>query len=124
MPNSLFYFCNFSIQFAPTNDAFDAFEAANPGSVAFLTSPEGFDDLLEVLTFHVHAGVVVSSDVMDELEIEMLNGETAEVVVEDDVYFVEDSEIIAGDILVGNGVIHIIDRVMIPESLRSRLRKL
>lgn len=97
--------------FAPTNAAF---EAVDPAVVKYLTSPEGKDDLTKILTYHVFPGVVYQSDVADG-EITMVSGDDA--TVKADPPMIENANIQAGQILANNGVIHVIDAVILPESL-------
>jgi transforming growth factor-beta-induced protein len=96
--------------FAPTNDAFAAIDA---DTMAYLSSPEGKDDLINILTYHVYPGIVHSSTLADG-EITMLNGDMA--TVDADMTMIENAKVIDGgaDILVSNGIVHLIDAVIVP----------
>jgi transforming growth factor-beta-induced protein len=95
--------------FAPTNDAFAAL-------------PEGaLDDLLadkealtNVLTYHVAAGTNDAAAVVGLTSLEMLNGDSADVVVDGDTVTIAGATIVVTDIQADNGIIHVIDAVMLP----------
>ncbi|KAL9183128.1 hypothetical protein ACHAXT_004915 [Thalassiosira profunda] len=95
--------------FAPTNKAF----AALPEGAldALLADPEG--DLTDILTYHVVAGNVLSTD-LETGDVETLNGDSVAVTVSDDGVMINDSNVVIADILACNGVIHVIDAVLIP----------
>ena len=98
--------------FAPTNDAFAALlEALDIEKEDLLEHP----DLSAVLLYHVVEGAVFSTDLEDGMEPETLQGETLMISLEDGV-FVNDSEVIDADIEASNGVIHVIDEVLVPEA--------
>jgi transforming growth factor-beta-induced protein len=96
--------------FAPTDDAF----AALPdGTIdALLADPEG--DLTQILLYHVVPGAVMAADVTDGLEAETLQGSTVLFTIEGDVVMINEANIIATDIVASNGVIHVIDAVILP----------
>ena len=97
--------------FAPTDDAFAALPA---GTVESLLKPENKDDLVNILTYHVLSGKVMSSDIAGKsLEVKMLNGSMAKVNAMSGV-MVENANVVAADIEAKNGVIHVIDAVIIP----------
>jgi uncharacterized surface protein with fasciclin (FAS1) repeats len=102
--------------FAPTNDAF----AALPdGVVDALLLPENRDLLTEILQYHVVLGSVPS----DELEtgaVTTLNGGLA-VRVEPDRVIVNNASVVQPDVTASNGVIHVINRVLIPPSVQEEL---
>jgi len=98
--------------FAPTNAAFDALgeETIN----ALLADP---DTLRNILLFHVLPGTVVDAATAVSLvgtSIETGNGQRIELRLDGDALLVNDSQIIATDIFGVNGVIHVIDAVLIP----------
>ncbi|NJN84605.1 MAG: fasciclin domain-containing protein [Caldilineaceae bacterium] len=97
--------------FAPTDEAFAALPA---GTVeALLADPEG--DLTQILLFHVVPGKVLAADISDGLEAETLQGATLTFTVGDDgSVMVNDVPVIATDIEGANGVIHVIDSVLLP----------
>jgi uncharacterized surface protein with fasciclin (FAS1) repeats len=94
--------------FGPTEDAF----AALPdGTVAaLLQDPE---TLANILLYHVVPGVVKAEDVVNLTEATMANGQTVSIYVNDGV-MVNDANVIVTDIMAKNGVIHLIDKVLIP----------
>lgn len=97
--------------FAPTDDAFAALPA---GTVDSLLKPENKDDLVNILTYHVLSGKVMSSDIAGKsLEVEMLNGSMAKVNAMSGV-MVDNANVVTADIEAKNGVIHVIDAVIIP----------
>ncbi|MEJ5248618.1 MAG: fasciclin domain-containing protein [Caldilinea sp.] len=99
--------------FAPTDEAF----AKLPPDVlqAALDDPEGL--LTQVLLYHVVAGKVMSSDLSDGLEVATLQGESVKFTLSDGAAMVNDANIIAADIEASNGVIHVIDTVILPPSI-------
>ena len=99
--------------FAPTDDAFAALPE---GTIeALLADPEGA--LTDILTYHVVAGKVMASDVVTLDEATTLNGQTIKITVDGDSVILNDTVmVIATDIEASNGVIHVIDAVLIPSS--------
>jgi phosphate transport system substrate-binding protein len=105
--------------FAPTNDAF----AAVPEDVvAYLTSEAGLPTLTEILTYHVVSGAVMSADVTDMMADtmqmsavggDMLGGQL-DVKVTDMGVTVNQAHVVTPDIAASNGVIHVIDSVLLP----------
>ena len=94
--------------FAPTEEAFAALE---PGTIDFLLANP--DILTDILLYHVVAGEVTASQVVGLTEAEMLNGDTVSISVNGGV-MVNDANVIATDIFAKNGVVHLIDKVLIP----------
>lgn len=98
--------------FAPTDDAF----AALPdGILAALLEPENLDVLVSILTYHVVSGTVLAADVTDG-EVATLEGSTIELATTDGVT-VNGASVIVADVLASNGVIHVIDAVILPPDL-------
>ena len=95
--------------FAPTDDAFAALPE---GLVDALLLPENEATLVAILTYHVVPGTVLSTD-LAEGDVETVEGQTVAVSLEDGV-FVNDSEVVTADIEASNGVIHVIDSVLLP----------
>ena len=98
--------------FAPTDEAFAALPA---GTVENLLKPENKDQLIAVLTYHVVPGKVMSADIAGkqlmaatvqggELSIDATNGVK-----------VNGANVVAADVLASNGVIHVIDQVLLPQ---------
>ncbi|NNE36101.1 MAG: fasciclin domain-containing protein [Rhodothermales bacterium] len=92
--------------FAPTDEAFAKLPA---GTVENLLKPENKDQLVAILTFHVVAGKVMSSDLLKTASAKTVNGESASFGLR-----VGDANVIQADIVASNGVIHVIDTVLIP----------
>ncbi len=96
--------------FAPTNDAFKTlFATLGVKGVEDLTA----EQLTPILTYHVVSGNVMSSD-LSNTSVKTLNGEKIQIDLSDGVK-INDSNVIAADIKGKNGVIHVIDKVLIPE---------
>lgn len=99
--------------FAPTNDAFNKLPK---GTVEQLLKPENKDRLVDLLTYHVYPGKLVASDLMklNGKEIKMLNGKPAKIKVKNGSVFIDGAKVTTPDVMAKNGVIHVIDTVMIP----------
>lgn len=106
--------------FAPTDAAFAALEAANPGILdAVLSDPTGL--LTTILTYHVVGGEYLSGDVLAATSLPTLQGESLTVSMRNGAPYVDDSQIVAVDIAAKNGVIHVIDSVLLPDIVVSSL---
>lgn len=99
--------------FAPTDAAFEKLPAEL--LEAALADPEGL--LTQVLLYHVVSGKVMSTDLSDGLEAATLQGESVAFTLGDGVAMVNDANIVAADVETTNGVIHVIDTVILPPSL-------
>lgn len=97
--------------FAPTDAAFAKLPA---GTVESLLLPENKDQLVEILTYHVVAGKVKAADVVTLTSAKTVNGASVAIRVENGTVFVNDSQVIATDIWASNGVIHVVDTVILP----------
>jgi len=96
--------------FAPTDGAFDAFEAKNPGVLAKLSKAE----LADVLKYHVVAGTAaMSGDLKDEQALVTLLGSPVLIDTTGGVK-VADAKVTAADVKASNGVIHVIDKIILP----------
>jgi uncharacterized surface protein with fasciclin (FAS1) repeats len=96
--------------FAPTDEAFAALPA---GTLEALSAdPEG--DLAQILRYHVVPGKVMAADVSDGLEAETLQGASVSFTIEGDKVMINGATIVATDIEASNGVIHVIDAVILP----------
>jgi uncharacterized surface protein with fasciclin (FAS1) repeats len=96
--------------FAPTDAAFDALPA---GTIdALLADPTGL--LTEILFYHVVSGTALSTDLSDQQEIVTLNGLPVTVTINGSGVFINDAQVIIADIIADNGVVHVIDAVLIP----------
>ena len=97
--------------FAPTDAAITALvEALEITAEDLLALP----DLGEILQYHVVAGAAMSGDLTDGQEIETLLGENVTVTINAEGVFVNDAQVTAADIEAGNGVVHVIDAVLLP----------
>ena len=100
--------------FAPTDDAFAAVPQETLDALA--ADPKGA--LTDVLTYHVVAGKVMSTDLSDGMMAETVNGESVEITINDDgTVMVGNATVVTADIETANGVIHVIDTVLIPPSM-------
>lgn len=99
--------------FAPTNEAFGKLPQ---GALEDLLKPENKGKLTDLLTYHVKDGKVLAEEALklDGKEITMLNGKPAKLEVKDGNLFIDGAKVIQTDIQAKNGVIHIIDTVMMP----------
>jgi len=97
--------------FAPTDAAFAKLP---PSTVQFLLDPQNVGVLTDILTYHVVADGLLSPDVLARPALDTLNGQRIDVSLQGGLPFVDQSQIIAPDILASNGVIHAIDTVMLP----------
>ena len=98
--------------FAPSDEAFSALD---PNLLADLLKSENKDKLTGILTFHVLAGKVMSSDISGTIEATTVNGQKVTVKKSYGNVFVNDAQVVAADIEADNGVIHVINKVLIPE---------
>ena len=98
--------------FAPTDEAF----AAPPeGTVENLLLPENKEQLIAVLTYHVISGKVMSTDLQDDMMAATVQGGDITIDLDNGV-MVNDASVVSADIETSNGVIHVIDKVILPSS--------
>jgi uncharacterized surface protein with fasciclin (FAS1) repeats len=97
--------------FAPTDAAFAKLPA---GTVDSLLKPENKDQLTAVLTYHVVPGSVMAADVVKITEAKTVNGATISVKVDGETVMINDAKVTTADIAASNGVIHVIDTVILP----------
>ncbi|MCF3595989.1 fasciclin domain-containing protein [Rhodobacteraceae bacterium LMO-12] len=96
--------------FAPTDAAFAALPE---GTVETLLKPENKDQLVAVLTYHVLPGKVMATDLVDDMKAATVQG--GEVTIDlDNGAMVNDAKVTTADIAASNGVIHVIDKVILP----------
>lgn len=98
--------------FAPTDDAFAKLPA---GTLEDLLKPENKDKLVAILTYHVVAGKVMAADVVGLDNATTVNGAVADITVANGTVKVDEATVTATDIKASNGVIHVIDTVIIPD---------
>ncbi|MGI9290063.1 MAG: fasciclin domain-containing protein [Gammaproteobacteria bacterium] len=97
--------------FAPTDEAFAALPA---GTLDSLLKPENKDQLTAILLYHVVPGKVMSSDLSGTVNAETLQGSTVEVVASASGVTVNGANVVKADVAASNGVIHVIDAVILP----------
>jgi len=97
--------------FAPTNEAFAALPA---GTVANLLKPENKAQLVDILTYHVVSGSVLAKDLSDGEMIATVEGKSVEARVSGNDIFINSARVMTADIAATNGVVHVIDRVLLP----------
>jgi uncharacterized surface protein with fasciclin (FAS1) repeats len=97
--------------FAPTDAAFAALPE---GTVDMLLKPENKDKLVAVLTYHVVPGKVMAADVVKLKEAKTVNGAPVAIMVSGDKVMINDATVVTADVDASNGVIHVIDKVILP----------
>ena len=97
--------------FAPTDEAFAALPA---GTVEDLLKPENKDKLTAILTYHVVAGKVMAADLSNGMMATTVQGSDVKIMTEGGVT-VNGANVTAADIEASNGVIHVIDAVILPK---------
>jgi uncharacterized surface protein with fasciclin (FAS1) repeats len=100
--------------FAPTDAAFAALPA---GTVEMLLKPENKDKLIAVLTYHVIGAKVMSTDLSNGQEAATVQGEKVKVMIAGGKVMISGATVIAADVKATNGVVHIIDKVILPPSM-------
>lgn len=97
--------------FAPTDDAFAKLPE---GTVESLLKPENKEKLIAVLTYHVVPGKVMAADVVKLTEAKTAQGSTVDIKVAKGKVMVDNANVIKTDIECSNGVVHVIDAVILP----------
>jgi uncharacterized surface protein with fasciclin (FAS1) repeats len=97
--------------FAPTDDAFAKLPA---GTVESLLKPENKEQLAAILTYHVVPGEVMAAEVMNMSEAETVNGKALSIKAEGGAVMVNDATVTQADVDASNGVIHVVDTVILP----------
>ncbi|MDB1124045.1 fasciclin domain-containing protein [Vibrio sp. kj40-1] len=98
--------------FAPTDEAFAKLPA---GTVETLLKPENKDQLVAILTYHVVSGKVMASDVVNLTSAKTVQGQDIAIKVMGSKVMVNNANVIATDVAASNGVIHVIDSVILPK---------
>jgi len=96
--------------FAPTDEAFAKLPA---GTVENLLRPENKEKLVAILTYHVVSGKVMAADVKT-MKAKTVNGQSLDIQVNDGAVTVDKAKVIKTDVDASNGVIHVIDTVVLP----------
>ncbi|MDX1300299.1 MAG: fasciclin domain-containing protein [Pseudomonas sp.] len=97
--------------FAPTDEAFSKLPE---GTVEMLLKPENKDKLVSILTYHVVPGKVKAAKVITMDSAPTANGADLAIRIDGETVFVNDSRVVATDIGASNGVIHVVDSVILP----------
>jgi len=101
--------------FAPTNEAFAALPE---GTLEMLLMPENKDKLVAILTYHVVAGKVMSSDLSNGQKAATVQGESVMVDISYGNVKISGAKVVAADVAASNGVVHVIDKVILPPSMK------
>ncbi len=97
--------------FAPTDEAFARLPE---GTVENLLKPENKDQLIAILTYHVVPGKVDAAKVTTLDTAKTLQGESISIAVKDGKVYVDNAQVVTADIETSNGIIHVIDHVILP----------
>ena len=97
--------------FAPTDQAFNNLP---PGALEVLLKPENKDQLRSILTYHVVPGRVTASDVVKLTSAKTVNGQEVRISVLKKVVRVNEAKVTKTNVVASNGLIHVIDRVIVP----------
>lgn len=97
--------------FAPVDEAFAALPE---GTVESLVKPENKETLTGILTYHVIAGKVLSTDLADGMKAKTVNGQDVTIHLTDGKVFVNDAEVVIANVETSNGVVHAINKVIMP----------
>ena len=100
--------------FAPTNEAFAALPE---GTLEMLLKPENKEKLVAVLTYHVVSGKVMSNDLSNGQKATTVQGEKVKVAIKGKEVRISGAKVAAADVAASNGVVHVIDRVILPPSM-------
>ena len=99
--------------FAPTDEAFAKLPA---GTVENLLRPENRKKLQAVLTYHVVPGYVSASEVMKMTSAKTVQGTEVDIAVKNGSVMIDNARVVTADVAASNGIIHVIDTVILPES--------
>jgi uncharacterized surface protein with fasciclin (FAS1) repeats len=97
--------------FAPTDAAFAKLPA---GTVETLLKPENKDQLAAVLTYHVVPGKITAAEVVKVSEAKTVNGAPLKIMASGDKVMINDANVVKADTPASNGVIHVVDKVLLP----------
>jgi uncharacterized surface protein with fasciclin (FAS1) repeats len=97
--------------FAPTDAAFTAIQK----DVDSLLKPENKAKLANILTYHVVSGKHMAADLKDGTELTTVQGEKLQVAVKDNTVMIGDAYVSTADVSASNGVVHLIDKVLLPK---------
>jgi uncharacterized surface protein with fasciclin (FAS1) repeats len=97
--------------FAPTDEAFAKIDSE---TLSDLLKPENREKLAAILTYHVVPGKIMSSDIRGDIKVNTASGKSISIKVASGKVTINDALVVATDIEADNGVIHIIDTVLLP----------
>lgn len=97
--------------FAPTDSAFAAIQK----DVDVLLKPENKAKLANILTYHVVSGKHMAADLKDGAELTTVQGEKLKVSLKDNKVMIGDAHVTTADVTASNGVVHLIDKVLLPK---------
>lgn len=97
--------------FAPTNEAFAALPA---GTLENLLKPENKQQLVDILTYHVTSGNVMAGDLSNDMSVTTVNGADLKVMLSGSNVMINDAGVTTPNVQASNGVVHIVDKVMLP----------
>jgi uncharacterized surface protein with fasciclin (FAS1) repeats len=97
--------------FAPLDDAFAELPE---GTVETLVKPENKQQLTSILTYHVLVGKIMSTDLSDGMKATTVNGEEVTVHLKEGKVFINDAQVVLADVETDNGVIHAVNKVIMP----------
>jgi uncharacterized surface protein with fasciclin (FAS1) repeats len=98
--------------FAPTDEAFAKLPA---GTIESLLKPENKAKLQRILTYHVVAGRVMAADVTKLKTAKAVSGDMLKIAANDGAVLVDGAQVVKADVAASNGVIHVIDTVLLPK---------
>ena len=101
--------------FAPTDEAFAALPE---GTLESLLKPENKDQLVAILKYHVVSGKIMSTDLSNGQKATTVQGEKIKVAIKSGGVKIENANVVAADVKAKNGVVHVIDAVILPPSMR------
>ena len=97
--------------FAPTDAAFAAIQK----DVDNLLKPENKGKLTKILTYHVVGGIHMAAEFKNGTELTTVQGEKLKVSLKDNKVMIGDAQVITSDVIASNGVVHLIDKVLLPK---------
>jgi len=100
--------------FAPTNEAFAALPE---GTLESLLKPENKDKLVRILTYHVVSGKVKSSDLKNGMKAKTVQGGDIKISLAGKKVNINDASVTSADVMASNGVVHVIDKVIMPPEM-------
>jgi uncharacterized surface protein with fasciclin (FAS1) repeats len=99
--------------FAPTDEAFSKLPS---GTVETLLKPENKEKLKAILLYHVVSGKVTAAQVGKMSSAKSVNGQELKIMADSGAVMVNDAKVVTADVMASNGVIHVIDTVLLPKN--------